>query len=246
MNRRFVGTSRVGFSISKFRVGVALTAAAALLAFTAHADAAAGQVRVGLRVVDPAGRQVVDAVVHTSSTKVRTSREALCFGEGTGGSGGFAPTAARRPNAMGLLADAAAELGVLRPLRVSDFYSFGQTLCGIGGVEASGLLYWAIWVDDGFVEASADHARVRNGQQVVFHLTEEYPSSRIPDPAAVEGRLPVVGAPGSFPVAGTGGSDRVLARDGAKDSITCSAGEDLVFADRTDRVGADCEVVRRG
>lgn len=246
MNRRYAGTSRVGFSLSGCMAVAGLMAVAASFCFSSTAEAASGQVRVGLRVVDPVGRQLVDAVVHTSSTKVRTSPRAVCFGEGTGGDGGFAPTALRVPNAMGLLADAAAELGVLRPLRVSDFYSFGQTLCGIGGVEASGLLYWAIWIGDTFVETSADHARVRNGQQVVFHLTEEYPSSRIPDRAVIEGRVPVVGTPRSFPVSGTRRSDRVLARDGARDSIRCSAGDDLVFADRTDRVDADCEEVRRG
>ena len=245
MSRRYVGTSRVGFYLSACMAVAGLMAVSALLCFSSTAEAASRQVRVGLRVVDPAGRQLVDAVVHTSSTKVRTSPLAVCFGEGTGGDGGFAPTALRAPNAMGLLADAAAELGVLRPLRVSDFYSFGQTLCGIGGVEASGLLYWAIWIGDTFVETSADYARVRNGQQVVFHLTEEYPSSQIPDRIANAERVPVVGAPRSFPVSGTRRPDRVLARDGARDSISCSGGDDLVFADPGDRVDADCEEVRR-
>lgn len=238
--------ARIGLSGRSAFGGALAAAAAVMLLLSPGADAASKQVRVGLRVVDPSGRQLVDAVVHSSSLKVRTSPLALCFGEGTGGSGGFAPTAARQPNAMGVISDAAAELGVLRPLRVSDFYPFGQTLCGIGGVEASGLLYWAIWTDETFVEVSADSAPVRSGQTIVFHLTEEYPSTSIPAPVPLEGKTPVVGAPHGFPVRGTRSADRVLTRDGARDVVTCLGGEDIVFADRSDRVASDCEEVRRG
>lgn len=212
----------------------------------APAEAAAKQVRVQVRVIDSADRQLVDAVVHSSSTRVRTSPDALCFGEGTGGSGKLAPTAVRGPNAMGVLADAAMKLSVLRPLEVSDYYSYGQTLCAIGGVEAVGLFYWAVWIGDTFVESSADNARVRSAQTVIYHLTDEYPSTDIPAPLPRVSRRPVVGAPGSFPITGTASSDRVLARDGKRDRIRCSEGDDLVFADRSDRISADCEEVRRG
>ena len=226
--------------------GACVAALASISLAVAPAGASAKQVRVQVRVVDGSDRQLVDAVVHSSSMRVRTSPQALCFGEGTGGDGGFAPTAVRGPNAMGVLADAAAELGVLRPLRVSDYYSFGHTLCGIGGVEASGLAYWAVWIGDTFVETSADNARVRGGQTVVYQLTEEYPSTSIPGPAPREGRRAVVGAPGSFRVTGTTASDRVLARDGARDLVRCSGGEDIAFVDPRDTVAADCEEVRRG
>jgi len=247
MKQSHTGTVRVRVRPSRRStlIGVLAIVAATML-LPSGAQASGKQVRVDLRVVDPSGRQLVDAVVHSSSLKVRTSPLALCFGEGTGGSGGFAPTAVRGPNAMGVIADAAAELGVLRPLRVSDHYSFGHTLCGIGGVEASGLLYWAVWVDDTFVEASADNARVRSGQDLVFHLTEEYPSTSIPSPEPRGGKRVVVGSPGSFPVIGTTEGDRVLARDEARDRVSCLAGEDLVFADRIDIVSGNCEEVRRG
>lgn len=228
-------------------LGGAIVAALTCMSLAvAPASAFAKQVRVPVRVVDGLGRQMVDAVVHSSSMRVRTSPQALCFGEGTGGDGGFAPTAVRGPNAMGVLADAAAELGVLRPLRVSDYYSFGHTLCGIGGVEASGLAYWAVWIGGTFVETSADNARVKSGQTVVYQLTEEYPSTSIPGPAPREGRRVVVGAPGAFPVTGTNADDRVLARDGARDLVRCSSGADIAFVDSRDAVAQDCEEVRRG
>ena len=42
-----------------------------------------------------------------------------------------------------------------------------------------------------------------------------------------------------------GGADSVDARDGEADVIDCGAGKDTVVADRTDRVAANCERVRR-
>ena len=246
MNGLDADAERVGNGVMWRLLTIAALACVWVSLAAAPVSASGSQARVNLRVVDPEGRQLVEAVVHTSSTKVRTSREALCFGEGTGGSGGFAPTAVRGPNAMGALHDAAAELAAVRPLRISDYYSFGQTLCGIGGVEASGSLYWAVWIGPRFVEESADNAGVRTGQSLVFELTEEYPSTRIPDRVPLVGSMPVVGAPGRHPVFGTGLADRVLVRDGARDQVRCRGGEDVVFADATDRISPDCETVRRG
>jgi hypothetical protein len=41
------------------------------------------------------------------------------------------------------------------------------------------------------------------------------------------------------------GNDVAHAADGARDMIACGPGRDLVYADRADRVGRDCERVRR-
>lgn len=41
------------------------------------------------------------------------------------------------------------------------------------------------------------------------------------------------------------GNDRVHVRDGARDSVICGPGRDVVVADRKDVVAEDCEVVRR-
>jgi WD40-like Beta Propeller Repeat len=41
------------------------------------------------------------------------------------------------------------------------------------------------------------------------------------------------------------GNDIVLARDDARDAVSCGPGKDLVYADRRDVVGRDCERVRR-
>lgn len=44
---------------------------------------------------------------------------------------------------------------------------------------------------------------------------------------------------------GTWLDDRILARNGVRDTIVCGRGCDLVIADRIDRVATDCESVRR-
>jgi RTX calcium-binding nonapeptide repeat (4 copies) len=41
------------------------------------------------------------------------------------------------------------------------------------------------------------------------------------------------------------GDDRIRATDGKRDVIRCGGGADVVVADRKDRLGDDCEVVRR-
>lgn len=54
-----------------------------------------------------------------------------------------------------------------------------------------------------------------------------------------------VGGPGRDYMDGEGGNDRFFARDGRRDTIKCGKGRDLVIADRIDRVGRQCERVRR-
>ena len=55
----------------------------------------------------------------------------------------------------------------------------------------------------------------------------------------------LIGGPGRDRIEGQGGGDVVRAVDGRRDSIGCGAGRDLVYADRSDVVATDCEVVRR-
>jgi Ca2+-binding RTX toxin-like protein len=46
-------------------------------------------------------------------------------------------------------------------------------------------------------------------------------------------------------VTGEAGDDRIAAQDGSVDTISCGAGKDVVTADLTDAVAADCETVSR-
>lgn len=61
----------------------------------------------------------------------------------------------------------------------------------------------------------------------------------------------IVGGPGHDHIDAGGGGDTIYARDGQRDWITCGkngygqGGRDAVYADRTDVVASDCEIVRR-
>lgn len=60
------------------------------------------------------------------------------------------------------------------------------------------------------------------------------------------GRDRLIGGPGKDVFIGGSGNDTISARDGVAEDITCGRGRDRVTADRADRVGRDCESVRRG
>lgn len=53
------------------------------------------------------------------------------------------------------------------------------------------------------------------------------------------------GGLGSDTLIGGDGNDTISARDGARDSVDCGRGRDVVVADRFDRVASNCEIVRR-
>jgi Tol biopolymer transport system component len=55
----------------------------------------------------------------------------------------------------------------------------------------------------------------------------------------------LIGGPGRDRISGGGGKDTIGARDGERDRISCGRGSDIVYADRVDVVGADCEAVHR-
>ncbi len=55
----------------------------------------------------------------------------------------------------------------------------------------------------------------------------------------------LVGGPGVDRLAGGSGNDAVFARGGGGDSLSCGGGLDTVVADASDRVSADCEVLRQ-
>jgi RTX calcium-binding nonapeptide repeat (4 copies) len=55
----------------------------------------------------------------------------------------------------------------------------------------------------------------------------------------------LIGGRGRDRLFGGAGRDVLRAADGARDVITCGAGRDHVHADRADRIGPDCERVRR-
>ncbi len=55
----------------------------------------------------------------------------------------------------------------------------------------------------------------------------------------------LLGGKGRDKYSGGSGADTIRAKDKTRDVIRCGAGRDVVFADKVDRVGKDCERVRR-
>jgi hypothetical protein len=62
----------------------------------------------------------------------------------------------------------------------------------------------------------------------------------------LRGRDTLYGGTGRDVLRGGPGPDALLTRDGARDAVWCGPGRDAVVADRDDRVGRDCELVKLG
>jgi hypothetical protein len=153
-------------------------AAACALALAFAAIGAAGAVAKGvpaqLRVV--AGQKVLaDKALRTGTTAVPTSHAATCFGKDTGGSG----RNARIPGAtaLGLLAQGARSTRALRPLLITDAFSFGLGLCAIGGIEASGEGFWQLRVNHKTSEVGGDSVRLKARDSVLWYLTLGFEAS---------------------------------------------------------------------
>jgi len=156
-----------------FRLAAAC-ALAVLLTFVAAGPANAKGVPAQLRVVT--GQKVLaDQALRTGTTAVPTSRAATCFGKDKGGSGKSVKVAGA--TALGLLAQAARSTDSLRPLLVTDAFSFGLGICAIGGVEASGEGYWQLRVNHQTSEVGGDSVKLKRGDSVLWYLTPGYEAS---------------------------------------------------------------------
>lgn len=155
------------------RLAAACALALVIVLSVAAAPAVAGGVPAGLRVVDSGGRVLADETLRTGTTSVPTSRGATCFGSGTGGSGKSVKV--KGATALGLLVQAARSTRALRPLLVTDAFSFGLGLCAIGGREPSGEGYWQLRVNHESSEVGGDAAKLRRGDEVLWYLTSGFP-----------------------------------------------------------------------
>ena len=115
-----------------FRLAAAVALVVVLaLSATAVAGAKGGGVAAKLRVLTTSGKVLAEEALSTGTASIPTSPKATCFGEGTGGSG--RSVTIKGATALGLLAQAAKSDAALRPLLVTDHFSFGLGLCGVGG-----------------------------------------------------------------------------------------------------------------
>src|SRR5512139_495215 len=104
------------------RLRRALLASGLATLILASSAQAANKVGADVRVVTAGGKTLVDQRQYTGTTKVKTSPQADCFGQGTGGSGDKAEVPGA--TALGVVSDASKNDRDLRPLLLTDAFDF--------------------------------------------------------------------------------------------------------------------------
>jgi hypothetical protein len=153
---------------------VAACALAFVLSLSLAASASAKGLTAELRVVGKGNRVLAEQPIATGAAiSVKSSRRATCFGSGTGGSG--KSVSVKGNTALGLLAQGSKQLAALRPLSLTDSFSFGLGLCGVGSSVAKGKAGWYLKVDHKGALVSGDHAKIHAGDEVLWDLAPSYP-----------------------------------------------------------------------
>lgn len=152
---------------------VAVCALALVLSISLAAAAAAKGVSANLRVVGKGGKVLTEQTLSTGTTTLKTSKQATCFGAGTAGSG--KSVTLKGATALGLLAQAAKTTAALRPLTVTDAFSFGLGLCGVGQSVVSGKASWYLKVNHKGASVGGDKFKLHAGDEVLWDLAPSYP-----------------------------------------------------------------------
>jgi hypothetical protein len=150
-------------------VAVSALVLCALSAFAASASATTAT----LRVVGSGNKVLAESLVKSSNISVKTSPKATCFGAGTGGSGKAMKL--KGNTALGLLADGAKTIKQLSPLSISDHFSFGAAVCGVGSSIAKGQASWYLKINHKGASVSGDKAKIKGGDEVLWDLAPGYP-----------------------------------------------------------------------
>jgi hypothetical protein len=139
--------------------------------------ASAGTVTADVRVVNTTGVTLADQSQVTGDVTINTDPNATCFGSGTGGSGN--PVNLAGPTALGIVKDAANSTASLRPLSVTDHFSFGLGLCGIGGYTFSKDNFdtggWYLKVNHVGAQVGGDQVILKQGDEVLWYLAPGFP-----------------------------------------------------------------------
>lgn len=154
---------RLGGSTAALLISMLLLLPALALAATKGAD---------LRVVNTAGRALAEQRQYTGTVQIGTDPDADCFGP-PGGSG----DRVRVPGAtgLGIVRDALETDRDLRPLSITDQFSFGLAVCGIGGFTASGSSFWYLKHNHAGAQVGGDQLRLQGGDQVLWYLSPGFP-----------------------------------------------------------------------
>lgn len=141
-------------------LGLAVTASAAATTAT-------------LRVVGKGNVVLAEQSVKTANVSVKTSPKATCLGAGTGGSG--KKVALQGNTALGLLAKGAQTIKQLAPLTLTDHFSFGLGLCGVGKSVAKGTASWFLKINHKGATVGGEKAKIKAGDEVLWDLAPTYP-----------------------------------------------------------------------
>jgi len=156
---------------------VAVCALAFVLVLSTAVAAVAKGTPVDLRVVGGGSKILAEESLGASTTSIKTSSKATCFGKGTGGSGKSVKI--NGPTALGALGQAAKSTAALRPLLLTDHFlsEFGLGLCGIGKSSSTSKLSWYLKVNHKNPNRSGETVKLHAGDEVLWALEPfPYPS----------------------------------------------------------------------
>ena len=154
------------------RLSPSRLAAVCVLALTLVLSTAALAVAKGpiadLRVVGSGGKVLAEDSFGAMTASIKTSPQATCFGAGTGGSG--KTVTVDGPTPLGMLIQASKFTTTLKPVQVTDAFSFGLGLCNIGSSKATKTLSWYLKVNHEAPEVGGDAVKVKAGDEVLWAL----------------------------------------------------------------------------
>lgn len=153
--------------LSPFRLVAACALALTLVLSTAALAVAKGPV-ADLRVVGSGGKVLAEDSFGAMTASIKTSPQATCFGTGTGGSG--KTITINGPTALGMLVQASKFTSTLKPLQLTDAFSFGLGLCNIGGSKATKTLSWYLKVNHKNPNLGGEVVKVKAGDEVLWAL----------------------------------------------------------------------------
>src|SRR4051794_26371778 len=131
--------------------------------------------------VEAAGNSLDDGTSYiTDTTKFQTDKRAACGGSG-------AVKTLTGPTAMGILGSALPVNADLKPVGISDKFSFGLTVCGIGkyvGFESTS--FWLYKVNHKSPEVGADQYKLKPGDDVLWFFQDTAANSNTGDELVVD------------------------------------------------------------
>ena len=241
---------------SQFRIAAACALALCVaLAFTANASA----LQATLRVVGKGNEVLTEGLVKSKTQSVKTSPSATCFGSGTGGSGKSVSVPGN--TALGLLATGSKTIKGLAPLSISDHFSFGLAVCGVGKSVAKGEASWYLKINHKGAAVSGSKAKIKAGDEVLWDLAPKYPypeelvisapqqaSAGVPFTVHVYAynekgkKRPVQGAAVTGAIGPTDKSGKVMITLTEPTSLIAGLGEDIPSAATPVCLGTQCPV----